>query len=208
MGKLMVINGSPRGRRSNSRRYAEAMLSVWQDEYVEYYTASRRVDECIMAMDGCSDVLLAFPLYTDGLPSGLMELLGQLLEAELANGIRVHAVINCGFKEPSQCDAALEMVRLFCKRAGCKYGAGLKIGCGEAFPGTPLMRMAEHRLRRFAREIARGRSPQWTLSMPLTKGMFIRAADAFWLRRSGNMTRQQLEAARVITVDKDQLNAE
>lgn len=203
MGKLIVINGSPRGGRSNTRLYSEAMTSVWPDEHVAYNVVRRQPAECLEQLDGCTDILLAFPLYTDGLPSGLVELLGQLLEAGIDAESRVHVLVNCGFREPSQCAVALEIVRLFCKRAGCRFGASLCIGCGEAFPGTPLMRIAERKLRRFAREIVRGNSPQWTLKMPLTRGLFIRVADDFWLRRAGNLTRAQLEARRVKPEDAD-----
>ncbi len=113
MGKMIVINGSPRGGRSNTRLYSEAMTSVWPDEHVAYNVVRRRPAECLEQLDGCTDILLAFPLYTDGLPSGLVELLGQLLEAGIDAESRVHVLVNCGFREPSQCAVALEIRAAF-----------------------------------------------------------------------------------------------
>lgn len=204
MGKLIIINGSPRGRRSNSCLYAEAVAGVWREGHVEYFVTQHAPEACIDALQGCSDALLAFPLYTDGLPSGLLELLYRLMQVDIQPELRLHVLVNCGFKEPAQCAVAVDMVRLFCMRAGCEFGASISIGCGEAFPGTPLMRMAQRKLRRFGRVVSRGGTPQWMLSMPLTRGMYIRAADDFWLKRAKGLTRTQLEARRDEPNDKAQ----
>ena len=57
MGKLLIVNGSPRAPRSNSRRYIEQFLPCW-GETADQYTALRGGP---LSPEDCTDLLLAFP---------------------------------------------------------------------------------------------------------------------------------------------------
>ena len=194
MGKLMIVNGSPRAPKSNSKQYIQAFLSAWSGEYEQYSVTQRQHAACLERLEGCSDLLLVFPLYTDGLPSGLMEFLKAMLEQPAAR-LTVHVVINCGFREPHQNDVAIDMIRLFCKRGGHRLGGVLRMGCGEAFPSTPFMGMARRKLRKLARSIQNGRPAQLSITMPLTRGMFLRAANRYWLSRGAQFGNSQAQMA-------------
>lgn len=52
-------------------------------------------------------------------------------------------LINCGFLECRQNDVAVEMVRLFCRQNGYRFGSVLKIGSGEAIWDTPFRLLVE-----------------------------------------------------------------
>ena len=194
MGKLMIINGSPRAPKSNSKQYIQAFLSAWSGEYEQYSVLQRQHTACMEQLKECSDLLLVFPLYTDGLPSGLMEFLKAMLEQPTAP-LTVHVIINCGFREPHQNDVAIDMIRLFCKRGGHKLGSDLRMGCGEAFPTTPFMGMARRKIQKLARSIQKGRSVQLSITMPLTKGLFLRAANRYWLSRGAQFGNSQTQMA-------------
>lgn len=183
MGKLMIINGSPRAPKSNSRHYIQAFLSGWSGPYEQYSVVEKKHASCLERLEQCSDLLLVFPLYTDALPSGLMEFLQAALAQPPANKPKVHLVINCGFLEPEQNDVAVDMIRLFCERTGCPFVSCLRIGGGEGFPSTPFMGMVRRRLKKLAAAISRGRPIQMKVSMPLTKGLFRKAANRYWLSR-------------------------
>ena len=193
MGKLMIVNGSPRAARSNSKLYIQAFLSAWSGAYTQYSAVEQRHTACLEQLEGCSDLLLVFPLYTDGLPSCLMEFLRESLEYPGLPALRVHVVINCGFLEPSQNDVAVDMIRLFCKRGGHRFGACLRIGSGEGLPGTPFMGMARRKLRKLAAAVAAGRPAQLKVAMPLPKGLFLRAANRYWLERGKGFGVTQLQ---------------
>lgn len=199
MEKLMIINGSPRAPKSNSKLYIQAFLSGWSGAYDQYSLTERRQEDCLARLEACSDLLLVFPLYTDGLPSGLMAFLQAMLAQPLSHPLRVHVAINCGFLEPSQNDVAVDMIRLFCKRGGHSFGSCLRISCGEAFPTTPFMTIARRKLRKLAAAIAKGRPVQLTASMPLTKRMFLNAAQRYWLGRgwSFGVTGQEMSTLEI-----------
>ena len=74
MGKLLIVNGSPRAPRSNSRRYIEQFLPCW-GETADQYTALRGGP---LSPEDCTDLLLVFPLYADGIPAVLMRTLKEL----------------------------------------------------------------------------------------------------------------------------------
>ena len=113
MGKILMINGSPRAPRSNSKRYAEWFARVCPLE-TEYrpLTKTNHMELCC-AMDEASDVLFVFPLYADGIPVTLLNFLKTLEDHPPSHRPTISVLINCGFLEPHQNDIAVQMVKLF-----------------------------------------------------------------------------------------------
>ena len=136
--KLLIVNGSPRAPRSNSRRYAELFQARWKGEARYAALTAKNHAELAAAAAECTDLLLVFPLYADGLPAPLLRFLEFLEGAGPEHRPRISVLINCGFLEPHQNDVAVDMVRLFCLENGYPFGACLKIGGGEAILGTPF----------------------------------------------------------------------
>ena len=96
MGKLLIVNGSPRAPRSNSRRYIEQFLPCW-GETADRYTTLKGGP---LSSEGCTDLLLVFPLYADGVPAVLMRTLKQLATWGETPRPRIHVLVNCGFLVP------------------------------------------------------------------------------------------------------------
>ena len=178
MGKLLIVNGSPRAPRSNSRRYIEQFLPCW-GETADQYTALKGEP---LSSEGCTDLLLVFPLYADGVPAVLMRTLKQLATWGETPRPRIHVLVNCGFLEPEQTQPAVEMVRFFCKRYGFPWGMALRIGSGEAILNTPFSFLVRRSLRRLAAGIRAGRSEVLSVRMPLSMRMFIWASCRYWAR--------------------------
>lgn len=176
MGKLLIVNGSPRAPRSNSRRYIEQFLPCW-GETTDQYTALKGGP---LSSEGCTDLLLVFPLYADGVPAVLMRTLKQLATWGETPRPRIHVLVNCGFLEPEQTQPAVEMVRFFCKRYGFPWGMALRIGSGEAILNTPFSFLVRRSLRRLAAGIRAGRSEVLSVRMPLSRRMFIWASGRYW----------------------------
>lgn len=177
MGKLLIVNGSPRAPRSNSRRYIEQFLPCW-GETADRYTALKGGP---LSSEGCTDLLLVFPLYADGVPAVLMRTLKQLATWGETPRPRIHVLVNCGFLEPEQTQPAVEMVRFFCKRYGFPWGMALRIGSGEAILNTPFSFLVRRSLRRLAAGIRAGRSEVLSVRMPLSRRMFIWASGRYWV---------------------------
>lgn len=82
----------------------------------------------------CDALVFAFPLYYDGIPSHLLRCLVQLERVfrENRTDAIVYGVCNCGFLEGKQCLNALDMLRVWTRKAGLRWGRGLAVGGGGA----------------------------------------------------------------------------
>lgn len=195
MGRFVILNGSPRAPRSNSRRYGELFLSSWKGEAVCFDIVRADPGELCSAVAQASGVLLVFPLYADAIPAVLLNFLKELERNPPRNRPSVSVLVNCGFLESWQNDVAVEMIRLFCKRNGYPFGAVLKIGSGEAILDTPFRFLAAGKIRRFARAVAKGENRTFAVTMPLTKKLFVAASTRYWTdygKRRG-VTREQMD---------------
>lgn len=140
--KLLSINGSPKAVNSTSAaildRLEASFGSGWEKKRIRAVPAVAHGR--IEPEDLDSDILLvAFPLYVDGLPAPLLQWLMLYREAVAArkhsepewySRTRVFAVGNCGFYEGAQNEQALRIIRNFAQSSGLVFGAGLGIGCG------------------------------------------------------------------------------
>lgn len=180
--KLLILNGSPRAPRSNSKRYAELFCRYWKGE-TETANLLKGDTARLCAMAGEADyVLLVFPLYVDGLPTVLLSFLKEWERTMEDRKPTVSVLINCGFYEPEQNDVAVDMVRLFCKKTGCPFGSVLQIGSGEAILDTPFRFLVRWNIRRLAAAVAGGRAVKLQSTMPISKTMFLKASTAYWNR--------------------------
>lgn len=66
MVKTIVINGSPRAPKSNSKLYAEIFQKYYAGEIIAFNINKKNHSEICNHMEGCSDILFVFPLYADG----------------------------------------------------------------------------------------------------------------------------------------------
>lgn len=199
MGKIMLINASPRAPKSNSKQYAEMFAKMCQAETAYFAVSRNNHRELCHAMEDFSDVLLVFPLYADGLPVTLMHFLKTLEQNAPRRKPRVSVLINCGFMEPEQNDIAVQMVRLFCRQNGYPFGSVLKIGSGEAILSTPFRILVRAKMKKLAAAIAAGKSQTWKVTMPISKNMFLRASTVYWTnygKRNG-ITKEQMQSMQI-----------
>ena len=82
--------------------------------------------------------------------------------------------------EPEQNDTAVDILRLFCEQAGYPFGSVLKVASGEAILSTPFRFLVQRKVKRFARAVALGERLTLQVTMPLPKGVFLRASRSFW----------------------------
>ena len=145
--KILVLNGSPRAPRSNSRRYAALFTKFWSGETETMDLLRADPKAGAERIEGVSDVLLVFPLYADAIPVPVLRTFQALEEAPPQNRPTLSVLVNCGFLEPEQCDVAVAMVELFCKRMGWPVGSVLEIGSGEAILDQPFRVFAKWKIR-------------------------------------------------------------
>ncbi|KAI7255273.1 hypothetical protein KC345_g11161 [Hortaea werneckii] len=132
-----MINGSPKPVNSNSGIMLGMLAPlISTGNELTYYTPNKKPLTPAQYSELCrmDALVIAFPLYVDGIPSHLFRLLATLeeyLKSEREQEICVYAMINNGFYEGSQNHIALEILKHWCLRAGLHFGQGLGQGAGE-----------------------------------------------------------------------------
>ena len=199
MGNYLILNGSPRAPRSNSLQYIQLLRSHLTGSCTEYALLSTDKQTICQAMETCDDVILVFPLYADCLPTVLLEFLHYLQEHLPQRRPTVHIFINCGFLEPEQNDIALDILRLFCKQTAFPFGSSLAVGGGEAFLKTPFAFLLKAKIKKFAKAIDAHQTVHWKVTMPISKPMFIKAANSYWLQygAKNGLTQEQMSTMEI-----------
>ena len=178
--KVLILNGSPRAPRSNSKRYA-ALFTQFCGLETETMDLLRADPGAVAErMETVSDVLLVFPLYADAIPVPVLRAFKALEEAPPRNRPTVSVLVNCGFLEPEQCDVAVDMAALFCKRMGWPMGSVLEIGSGEAILDSPFRFLAAWKIKALARAVAADRPRRLKAAMPISKKFFLKASTKYW----------------------------
>lgn len=201
MEKILILNGSPRAAKSNSKRYAALFSASCSLPCDTVSLTPRNHAELAAQLPRYSDLLLVFPLYADALPVGLLDFLKYLEAHPVPVEARpvVSVLINCGFLEPAQNEIAVRMIRLFCSRNGYRTGSVLMLGSGEAILDTPFAFVARRAIRRLARAVAGGTCRELRATMPLAKRLFLLASTRYWTlygRRFG-ISKRQMQTLRI-----------
>ena len=177
---------------------------------------------------GADAVVVAFPLYVDGLPSSLMALLeafGSALEAEKAAAReasprkdsgnakrprRLYGAANCGFFEGAQNAVALEMLANFAAAYGLEWSGGIGIGTGEMIsrmkgvpPQAGIRKPVVGAVRALAEAIADGGNLEATILTQhgLPRWLYKVMGEAGWRRglRDGGLKARTITARPRIT---------
>ena len=105
--KLIVYNGSPRGKNSNTRLLMDAFISGMKsvggyDVETYFLAAKSQREEGAGAMRTADCIILAFPLYTDSMPGIVKEFIELLNEYQGMDGNpRIGFLVQSGFPEPA-----------------------------------------------------------------------------------------------------------
>jgi len=131
---IALINGSPRGKGSNSGALLGDLKGVLPAEVSirEFHFSKPMItDQDMKDLQNCSTWIFAFPLYVDAIPSHLLSCLGQLEQADFKReNIHIYAIVNCGFYEAKQNRHAVSMMEIWCEKAGLTWEMGIGFGAG------------------------------------------------------------------------------
>ena len=148
--KVLLLVGSPRGMASVSHSLGNHLLSCLEERGMDgkklpLYPAladEKKMMELLAAVDACSLLILAFPLYVDQLPAPVIDLLRRIVERrqgrQAAPTQALAAIVNCGFPETAHCRPAREIVRIFAKQADFRFLGCLALGMGGAVGNREL----------------------------------------------------------------------
>jgi hypothetical protein len=148
--KVLLLVGSPRGMASVSHSLGNHLLTCLEErgmaiKELPIYPAmadEKKMLELLAAVDSCSLLILAFPLYVDQLPAPLSSLLLRIADRRQGRpGVPTQdltAIVNCGFPETAHCSLAREIVRIFARQADFRFLGCLALGMGGAVGNREL----------------------------------------------------------------------
>ena len=199
MGRLLIINGSPRAAKSNSRKFAEIVENSWPGETDSYWAVSGKHESVCQKLEKYEHIMFIFPLYADTIPAVLIGFLKCFEKAALSENVKIHVIINCGFLEPRQNDTALRTIRYFCEKNHMDFGTALKIGGGEAIMGTPFSFLVKRKIKKTVKMAVMGKSRILSVSMPISKGMFLKASRKYWINygKRFHVTEEQMRTMKI-----------
>lgn len=199
MEKVIIINGSPRAPKSNSKHYGEIFSRYYRGKTDTFNITKNNHKEICSKIVECTDVLLVFPLYADSIPVTMLNFLKVLEENPPQNKPKVNIIVNCGFIESEQNNVCIEMVKLFCKQNGYTFGSVLAIGSGEAILGTPFKLLVKWKIKRLAKAIYNNNAEILRVTMPISKKIFVSASTTYWInygKRNG-ITKLQMQTMKI-----------
>ncbi|TGY46399.1 hypothetical protein [Clostridium perfringens] len=199
MGKVIIINGSPRAPRSNSKEYGEIFSSYYKGQADTFNITKNNHKEICSKIGEYTDILLVFPLYADGLPVTMLNFLKVLEENPPKNKPKVNVIINCGFIEPEQNNVCIDMVKLFCKQNTYEFNSVLSIGGGEAILGTPFKIFVKLKIKKLAKAIYNNTPENLRVTMSISKNMYLKASTNYWInygKRNG-ITKSHMETMKI-----------
>ena len=142
---VILLNGSLKGKKGNGYYLLKRLQECNPGECIEKNIAQslRDTDGFMKELESADALVIAAPLYVDGLPAQVLRLMEELYENHpgSAKGLRVYVVSNLGFYESAQIGNLLDVVKNWCARMEFVYGGGAAIGAGgmmSAFRGIPL----------------------------------------------------------------------
>jgi hypothetical protein len=131
---LAIINGSPRGLKSNSellmRKFTEGYCNVIPRIPEQLFLAkasdlARIPDE----IKNVENVIVIFPLYTDCMPGIVMQFFEDVYESGILNSKNVGFIVQSGFPESKHSVFVERYLEKLCKRLNCNYsGTIIKAG--------------------------------------------------------------------------------
>lgn len=199
MERLLIINGSPRAPKSNSKKYIDLLKESLPGgtEVVEINVLNRRNRKYISELNQFSDILIVFPLYVDTIPMVLMEYLKEMGGVACPK-TRFHFIVNGGFFESHQSDIAMKIIEYYCRKNDFQIGMKLQIGAGEAMLRT-FPWLAKFQLARFAKKMILGKKETMTFTMPLTRTMFLLGSKFYWTNygKQYGCTKKEMETLKI-----------
>ncbi len=181
MGNILILNGSPRAPKSNSKRYAEIFSKSCKTGADSSNISKTNHAELCRKIGAYRNVLLVFPLYADGIPVTLLNFLKTLENTPPEGKPVISVLINCGFLEYEQNSVAVDMIRFFCQENGYPFGSVLKIGSGEAILDTPFRFFAVRKIKKLAASLDSGNPVSLQVTMPISPKMFVKASTNYWI---------------------------
>jgi len=147
---VLLLVGSPKSASSTSNSLGDYLISrleqlglTFGKEYI--YKLVRKEEgqkKLLTKVEEAGMIILAFPLYVDCLPAGVIKALELIADHRKSKKVREKQgfaiIINCGFPETQHNNTAVAICKIFSREAGFEWKGALSLGMGGAIGGKSL----------------------------------------------------------------------
>lgn len=141
---ILFLDGSPKNQNSASSHLLKGLSDMLGDigNINWCHARSNNASEVADSIIASDALVIAFPLYVDGIPSHLLSFLEgmELCLKARASQPRVYVICNAGFYDSRQTCIALDMMKVWCEKSKLSWGQGLGAGAGGMVFSSPLGR--------------------------------------------------------------------
>ncbi len=142
MNSLLLLNGSPRGERSNSMKMLSRVAEGWQQAggdapEVLHLVRRPQLERSVEAFPAAGTVLLGFPLYTDAMPGLVKTYIEALAPRAGQPNPTIAFLIQSGFPEAAHLRPLEHYLEKLARRLGCPYAGTIVRGGGESLQMMP-----------------------------------------------------------------------
>jgi hypothetical protein len=167
MNSLLLLNGSPRGERSNSMKMLTRVAEGWQRgggqaPQLLHLAQAAGFNRAVKAFPEADVVLLGMPLYTDAMPGivkSYIEALAPRVQAAAAGGVNpaLGFLVQSGFPEALHSRPLQRYLEKLARRLGSPCAGVIVRGAGWAMEAMPEQanRKLSERLRALGEQLAR-----------------------------------------------------
>lgn len=189
---VILLNCSFRGEKSNSNyflNHLEKFLSLPCKR--KNLISIKNTDDFAQELKNADTLVLGMPLYVDGAPAQVIELMEKLHQNHKAtiDKLRVYVVTNLGFYEGEQAELLLKITENWCKKMNFTYSGAISIGAGEMLGGLNSVpidkgpnKMLGTALKKMATHISNQTAIENTIVKPtgFSRRMYMLAGNMNW----------------------------
>jgi NAD(P)H-dependent FMN reductase len=187
--KLLLINGSPRNRKSNShlliQQFLEGYGTTSPEQTIVHHLASRRERQQLEEEIGNYEVLLiVFPLYTDSMPGIVKELFEKLAELKPVNLKKIGFIVQSGFPEAIHSVYVERYLKKYSQRLDVEYLGTIIKGGVEGIQVMPpaMTKKLFNKFQALGRYFAENQTFSPEIKADLRKPMRFSATRVFFFR--------------------------
>ena len=147
---ILLLVGSPKSASSTSNSLGDYLISHLEQldlsvdkEYIYKLVRKKEGQKKLLTkVEEADMIILAFPLYIDCLPAGVIEALELIADRRKSKKDRKKQrfaiIINCGFPETQHNNTAIAICKIFAREVGFEWKGALSLGMGGAIGGRSL----------------------------------------------------------------------
>lgn len=130
--KTMLLNGSPKRKFSVSSNLLKSLFLLKGEVKFENIRNKSGYEHITKQLNNIDNLVIAIPLYVDGIPSHFLEFMQYLEKYCTDNNLHfnIYVISNGGFIEGKQSRVLFSIFKNFCDRAGLVWNGGIGIGGG------------------------------------------------------------------------------